>query len=480
MQHKELLPILASILLVMALALLMSLQPESLPVSDALRILQTPASPLSTRQVENKTRAIHQLLDWQPWRVELWEQLGDAELAVHKDDQAVAAYEQALRAGSLSSQGKMHLGDLYQQFGRPADAEHLWLELVTSGDHSKDVIERLAHAQRRKGDFEAAVSTLQTGLAADPQNSQAAFELGLLLLGSKPEEALSWMEKAAQVDPALEIQVLPFKEAVRKISQANPTTPKEIILGRALARHGDWELAADIFQKATQLLPENAEAWALLGEARQQTGGDGQVELGRAQQINPQSILVQVLTALKYRRDGKPDLALPYLEAVIQAEPQQAQWRFELGNTLSQMGELNDALITYQKATQLEAGNPFYWRALAHFSIANDVEARQTGLPAARQALLLAPEDATYQDLMGWALLSLGDLNSAERFLQRAVTSDPLLADGYLHLGQLYIQNGDQGQAFINLSKARKLDGGKSETGRIAERLINQYFNRGS
>ena len=118
---------------------------------------------------------------------------------------------------------------------------------------------------------------------------------------------------------------------------------------------------------------------------------------------------------------------------------------------------------------------PLFWRLLAQFSLDRQIQVRQLALPAARTALLLAPQDATSLDLLGKTLLALGDLFNAERFLRRAIAADAAYAPAHLHLGMLYLNRGEQALAQAEFQTAELLDPGAQMADQI-ERLDNYYF----
>ena len=115
-------------------------------------------------------------------------------------------------------------------------------------------------------------------------------------------------------------------------------------------------------------------------------------------------------------------------------------WQVELGSSLAEQGDLSAAFGHYQKAVEIAPGISQYWQYLALFSVQYNYDVPAVGLPAARQAVILAPEDPTALDTMGWTLLALEDYASAERFLQQALERDPGYPLALLHLGQLYLQ----------------------------------------
>jgi len=62
--------------------------------------------------------------------------------------------------------------------------------------------------------------------------------------------------------------------------------------------------------------------------------------------------------ALYYRRQNKPELALPYLQKAVQLNTQEPTWLIELGKTLAESGDMGSALETLKKATQVAPEAP--------------------------------------------------------------------------------------------------------------------------
>jgi cytochrome c-type biogenesis protein CcmH/NrfG len=138
---------------------------------------------------------------------------------------------------------------------------------------------------------------------------------------------------------------------------------------------------------------------------------------------------------------------------------------------------MNRRLISLKRAVEIEPGNMEFWRYLGRFCVDNVLEVRETGLPAARQALALAPANPNMLDLMGLVMLQLEDETGAERFLQRAISVDPAHAGAHLHLGQLYLNQSKHPLAIIHLIQAREsADTSSPEVQIIARRLIELYY----
>jgi Flp pilus assembly protein TadD len=98
------------------------------------------------------------------------------------------------------------------------------------------------------------------------------------------------------------------------------------------------------------------------------------------------------------------------------------------------------------------------------------VNINDIGLPAAQKAVVLAKDDATSLDVLGWLLLLDSRYDEANGILTQALKLDSQNASVHLHLGMLSMQTNDRTSAYDHLVRAREL--GSSD----AEMLLNQYF----
>ncbi len=182
------------------------------------------------------------------------------------------------------------------------------------------------------------------------------------------------------------------------------------------------------------------------------------------------------MAGVYFRRISEFDSAVQRLLKAAELEPANAIWRMEIGNLYADQHNTRAGLAEYQKAAALEPDNALIWQQVAEFCLYYDLELRQVGLPAARQAAALAPEAAAYADTLGRVMAALGDPASAERFLQQAIEKDPDFSAAMLHLGQLYLNQGQTAQAEYYLAKAAQPHGQATEANLIAERLLDRYF----
>ena len=416
------------------------------------------------------------LLDRQPWRMNLWEWAGVNQLAGGEDNSAIQSFERASSLGQLSLQGERDLALAYERAGQYADAARAW-DRVAERAPSVEVYAHAAQNWRRAGAFPEAVQALREWRVLEPSNAAVAYSLGVLLASDMPDEALIQMSEAARLDGLYANAQADMQRALALADLNDDEGYRLTVIGRALANMGEWEQAELVLTRATQANPSFAEAWALLGEAREQVSKDGLPDLEKAIETNPQSIMARAMLALYWGRLGEWEKAIAHLQVASQMEPGRAVWRMEMGSLYAQSGDLAKAQEDLLAAVQLEPKNVQAWHALATFSLRYDVDLEGIGLLAAEEALALDDQNAVTFDLLGSVLVKLDRPLEGEKNLLRALEIDPDLAEAHYHLGSLYLQKQSNDRAYEHLVQAAELDG-SGTTGTLARRLLERYFNQ--
>jgi len=406
------------------------------------------------------------------WRADASEKLGNAEYVLKHFDQAVNAFENARKTRELTYENIILLGKAYLQTGRSGDAQNLWREISLQSQGDFPFLMEVAARQREIGDLFGTVNTLLAAYHLQPQDVQVNYLLGIHLAVIQPQSAIKYLSSA-------ELSMGTTHPGIHELIQEISSADQEVIyrtlrIGQILSRMDEWDLTVQSFDLVVRTVPDNAYAWALLGEAKQHVDGSGLEELQKALQIDPQSDTANALMALFYRRQNKPELALPYLYSAVEANPKEPTWQIELGKTLADTGDLKSALIYLGQATATSPEDPLTWQSLAEFCFSRNVEINPTGIDAARKALALDPKNPRLMDLMGMGLMINGDLDSAGRFISEAVTVEPANASFHLHYGQLYLQKKDCTMAALELRQAILLAGDERIKSN-AERLLASY-----
>lgn len=417
-----------------------------------------------------------------PERTDLWELAGRYALQSGDAKAALQDFETATQAG-LSPHGLLDYGDAHQQTGNLPAAIRAWKAAESAGAPKAQVLQRIWQAQLKLGDIPAAIQSLQSLIVFQPADAQLSYRLGLLLATQHPNEALAPLALAAQLDPSLAQPVDRLQRNIAAAQREDDPAYSLLAAGRTLASLNEWSLAAAAFQQAVETRPDYAEAWAFLGEARQhlpQTEGvdsseDSLADLQKAVELNPKSLSATTFLAIYWKRQQDYDRALEVLQKAIDLDPKNPALQVELGDTLATSGSLEKALQAYLQAAALAPQDITYLQTLAGFSLKYEYQLHEVALYAARRAVNIAPNNPAALDLMSQVLIKLNDLDNAERFLQRALQADENYAPAHMHLGVIYMLNGDATRAYQEINLAQSLDPDGSVADQ-SERLLKSYF----
>lgn len=408
------------------------------------------------------------------WRNDLWEQAGFSAYRAQSMGESIRLLEIARQKNSLSDKGWYALGLAYWMNKDHKTALSIWQAGVKLYPNYAPMVDRLSIAYHENGDYVSEQSALIKRLAL-AEDASAHYRLGLLFTLSDSNRALQELIAASSLDPQFDPAVQTLRAALNIAALKNAPSDRFIAIGRGLGLVEEWGLASKAFESAVGADAKNAEAWAWLGEARQQTGQAGSDELNKALSLDPHNSFVRGLRGLYWRRRENYAEALnEYLQAA-QIEPSNPAWQVSVGEAYAQNGNLVLALAAYQKATDLAPNDATYWRLLAMFCSDNAARVSDIGLPAAQKAADLAPKDAQVLDALGWSYLNAGYLFHAEQTLLKAVEAAPDSAIIHVHLAEMYWQKGDKPSALNELTRAQRLDSGGT-VGGFAGKLLKQYF----
>lgn len=406
-----------------------------------------------------------------PWRKDLWEKAGLAASA-NADYEAAVLY--LLRAPMLSEQGWTALGFSYINLGDIPSALETYQQGLVNYE-SPSLYAGLAFVYRQQKNWSAESEALKEQSRLDAGDVYAHYRLGLLLAYLEPEHSLPELMLASSLDPETDPAVQTLRAALNlSATQADPSQ-QMLTIGRALGLVQEWQLAVAAFDKAIASDPENAEAWAWLGEAKQQTGQDGSAELDQAVSIGHSSVVVHALRGLYWNRQKEYSRMLVEYQQAAELEPDNPAWQVELGSAYSKKGDIVSAFTSYQHATDLAPNDSTYWRLLAVFCAENGVYIEEAGLPAAQKAAELSPNDPFALDALGWSYLSSGRYANAEQILLDVIAQHPDYLPSHIHLAMTYLAQGNQSAAFNELTFVRDADAGGSD-GLLAEKLLAMYF----
>lgn len=408
-----------------------------------------------------------------PWRNDLWESAG---ISAVRADEHLQAYEYFERVSNLTEEGWMWLGYSHL-FAGDVERGIGVLGLGLQSYDSPALYTLLAAAQREKKDWVSERDALENQIRLEPDGADAYvyYRLGLLLTVLEPEQALTHLMFASSLDPQFDPAVQTLRSALN-LSSTQPDASQQMVTnGRALGLVQEWDLAIAAFEKAITLDEKNPEAWAWLGEAKQQVGQNGLAELDKAVRLDHTSVVVRGLRALYWSRQGKYSQMRAEYSLAAMYEPENPAWQAGLGDAYLKSGDLISALAAYRRATELAPNESTYWALLAVFCAQNNIYLDEVGLPAAQKAVEISPDDPSALDALGWVYLASGRYASAEQTLLDVAERFPEYLPAHLRLAMTYLAQGNYPKAKEKLVFIQNtdLDGAHGE---LAGKLLQQYF----
>lgn len=301
------------------------------------------------------------------------------------------------------------------------------------------------------------------------------YRRALELAATQPEEALPILGQLAFTSTEFAEPARTLRNSIQAALLKDDPAYTLTVSGQALARLGEWELARTAFEAAVALQPGYAEAWAYLGEARQQLGqADAYAALKTAHRLDPLSLSVNLLEALYWQRQGNFARAAIPLQNAAALYPDNVTLQIQLGQNLVAAGDAPAALPILQHAIEMAPDDPETWKALTAACATGEIHLADLGLPAGHQARLLSPDDPEAETLLGRVLFLLGHPTNARAHYRHALDLDPGYAPAHLHLAIALIADGRTGEAAAHLSAVLDLAPGSAQA-ELARQLLDQY-----
>jgi tetratricopeptide (TPR) repeat protein len=206
-------------------------------------------------------------------------------------------------------------------------AAQIYQEMLKAKPDSAEVRANLGLMHHLLGEYAAAIPEFRTALQEDPRLFVPNLFLGLdLLQVEKPREAVSYLERAHDLNPR----------------DANAV----LGLGRAYTKLGDPLKARMSYNQAVQLNPAEPRAWLGLGSTYLNLEDEGVERMGKA---HLSSAYFQALGAKSYLEEGRLNDAIAKYRQVLEAQSAPACVRSDFGLALIQSGRFADAEQEFQK-----------------------------------------------------------------------------------------------------------------------------------
>jgi tetratricopeptide (TPR) repeat protein len=442
-------------LLLIIVFLVLGPQPSPLPVAqDFLRAQNATAK----EDYATAARALADAAARLPYDGSVVYRAGLADISAQKYESAIERIQAAAALDGWTPARRIALGDAFLGSGDRPQALEQWELALQNLPADDNLLVRLANNYEAEGRYPEAVDALSQLAQVRANDPAVYYRLALLTAVTSPAEALARLARAESLAPDL----APKTSAIAKAIQTGQASGDEAYtfgqVGFALIQLNEWGLAELALTHAVNVNPDYADAHAYLGLAQDRQGKDGLQAYEAALRLAPESPLVNFLIGLHWRHSGDAATALTYLKKAQSLDAQNAAIAAELGQTYAVLGSFADAEFWFSQAVNLAPQSADFWLLLARFCVDNEFHVADPGLPAARKAVSLAPENAQAADTLGYALVLTGDLANGEKTLVRAAALDPNQPSTFYHLGWLYARQGRTPEAQAAFNRTLVLD----------------------
>ena len=266
--------------------------------------------------------------------------VGHLALKTGARDEAVAAFEEALRADARQAAAALELAALWNSEGKPEKALAALVVAKEAGAESAAIYTALAIHWWNAGDIAKAQGNADDALRIDPNEIEAKAILGWCCLAQK-----RWGDAAQRID-----------EVVR----ARPNDADlQAALGFAYDKLGRHQDAIAAFDRAIALAPAHPSAHAQRGAALEATGDVERARLAyeiAAKSGSSESVAAsQMKLAVVAYKDKRWADARTLAEAAIAADPKSVQARYVLGLACFALGDRKCAGEQEYQLTLLDA-----------------------------------------------------------------------------------------------------------------------------
>lgn len=311
-------------------------------------------------------------------------------------------------------------------------------------------------------DWQTATEQLRQVLSVSPHDPDANYQLGLILLSEDREQAAIHLDRVIILRP----------ELASTIQQLQATqTNRE--LGMVLLDLQEWPFAERAFTFAIREDSQDWVSYVYRGYVRDQSGGNGRIDLETAVGLAPGAALPYYFLGLHWR--GKDDNAS--YEAFATAyflEPDNPALAAEVGEALHQLGNNHDAQSWFDAAVAL-APDDLRWRRLqAAFYADNDFGLETGGLVKITAALERFPDDPHLLTSLGYAYYLLQQDQEAQQTLEQARALEPNAPRTHYYYGLTLQRRGLTQSAASAYYDAIALAGEATGYGYLAARALQQ------
>ncbi len=215
----------------------------------------------------------------------------------------------------------------------------------------------------------------------------------------------------------------------------------------ALSSAGQHAKALELFQKAHQEAPDDAQVVAAWSRAYERAGQpkDAENVLKTALNARPTPNVFEALAEL-YERQGRLADAVTLLTDALKKRPKDEVLLYTLGTVYERKGDVGRSLEKMRAVLDVNPDNANAMNFIG-YTLADRGSDFEEAERLLVRALQLKPDNGNYLDSLGWVYFRKGDLTKAAEVLERAQSASPGEPTICEHLGDVYAHLSRQKEA---------------------------------
>ncbi len=250
----------------------------------------------------------------------------------------------------------------------------------------------------------------------------------------------------------------------------------QALLGKAMVDVEEYQLAQAMALKILNLQEDYRDVWTLLGysQLKLKEYEDARESLSKALKIDPLKPEIHYFLALSNYFLEDYSQAVKYFElALLYGFKPESELYRKIAESQLFLEQYEESLSAYEYLLKIENGNVDDYVRPVWLAI-EKVKDLDRALTLAKEAENKYPSQAMSHNLLAWTYLEQGELNLAEKSLNRALQIDPTLAEAHYNAGLLKEAQEKKDDALEEYAKAYEL----SKAGDNISEKASEAYNR--
>jgi len=364
------------------------------------------------------------------------------------------------------------LGTVRAQQGRLNEAEVLLVRSSRIDPSYVAVRMNLAFLYMLRNDPEKTISELKAVVKLQPNNIEANYKLGCLLLArDQVDESIAILEKAKSEIPA-SVVFLPLlgdaylkkgnagkaEENYLQALAAQKDNPDAVLgLAKVSQNRGDARAALGYLARARELTGNSPELLYKVGVAALALGAfdDAQTDLAQAAKLKPNEPAYLIALGAAWLKKADLVAAEQIFRRALELQPQSAQAEMYLGYVLYKQKKFGEATSYLEKMIKADSNIPesFYYLGL----IVQEENEDERAITLLEKAVQISPTFANAHVALGASYLKLKDYPRAQKELELGARLNPDDSKAHYQLAVLYARLKDPKRAQAEMAIVEKL-----------------------